>query len=94
MDYGTKCRELREHAISKWLDILKLHSLQSDVGQQILSSCNVEKSMEAKAIVDAVLGVRSPTTAITRANAMLRFLRWAAEDHPDGCPLSEDAAWR
>ena len=94
ISYERKFQELVEQAVGKWLDILKLHSLPSEVGQQILATCNVEKSATAKEIVKSVLGVRSPNTAVTRANSLLKYLRWTAEKLPGHSPLQEECAWR
>ena len=43
VDFDTKMNDLKEQTIGKWLNILKLHSLSSEVGCQILSTRIVEK---------------------------------------------------
>ena len=77
-DFAKKQKRLRELAISKWINILQCHSLGSTVAEQILATCNLEVSEQAAQIVDAVLGVRSSSTAVSRGNALLKYLRWAA----------------
>ena len=67
-----------ELAITKWLCIIQMHMLASSTGRLVL---NLGKgnynSEEARKTVAAVIGIRSPTTAIGRANSLLRYLRWA-----------------
>ncbi len=80
VDFDTKKNDLKEQTIGKWLNILKLHSLSSEVGCQILSTRNVEKTQGAKEVVSSVLGVRSALLeyTITRANSLLRYFPWVA----------------
>ena len=56
--------------------------LSSQVGQQILSQCNLDNVEEGRDIISAVIGTRSSTTAISRANSILRYLRWS-DGHDD-----------
>ena len=65
-------------AVTKWLCIIQLHMLASSTGRLILNLGRDNfNSDEARRTVAAVIGIRSPTTAISRANALLRYLRWA-----------------
>ena len=51
-------------------------------------------SDEARRIVAAVIGIRSPTTAISRANALLRYLRWAVSMFGDiYMAFREESVW-
>ena len=92
-DFDTRQEELRQLAVDKWLCIIRNHTLSSQVGQQILSQFNLDRVDEARNIIDAVVGTRSSTTAISRANAILRYLRWVDEMDESADPQSEDAAW-
>ena len=65
-------------AVTKWLCIIQMHMLASSTGRLVLNLGRDNfNSDEARRIVAAVIGIRSPTTAISRANALLRYLRWA-----------------
>ena len=94
-DFDTRQEELRQLklAVDKWLCIIGNHTLSSQVGQQILSQFNLDRVDEARNIINAVIGTRSATTAISRANAILRYLRWVDETDESADPQSEDAAW-
>ena len=84
-----------EHAITKWLCVLQAYILASSTGRQIVHlGKNMLQSESARQIVRAVIGVRSPTTAINRANCILRFYRWVADvTGPSFHPLSEQLVW-
>ena len=44
--------------------------------------------------IEAIIGVRSRATAISRANALLKFFRWrASATEDDGKPVTEGDAW-
>ena len=92
-DFDTRQEELRQLAVDKWLCIVRNHTLSSQVGQQILSQFNLDRVDEARNIINAVIGTRSSTTAISRANAILRYLRWVNDTDEDADPQTEDAAW-
>ena len=66
------------------------------IGRQITAEAVGEQagSIEFE-IVEAVLGVRSPNTAIARANPILRMLRWLSCNEVSGeVFLSEQQVWR
>ena len=69
--------------------------LASSDGHDIIGLGNMEDQRKgAFQIIEAVIGVRSRTTAITRANALLKFLRWRADNSDnDGKDFSETEAW-
>ena len=69
--------------------------LASSIGHDIIGLGNMEEQRKgAFQIIEAVIGVRSRTTAITRANALLKFLRWRADNSDsDGKDFSETEAW-
>ena len=69
--------------------------LASTVGHDIIGLGNMEDQKKgAFQVIEAVIGVRSRTTAVTRANALLKFLRWRADtSENDGKDFSELEAW-
>lgn len=78
-DFHTRQSELRKLAVDKWLCIVRSYTLSSHLGQLILSQCNLNQIDETREIVSSVIGTRSSTTAIGRANAFLKYLRWVNE---------------
>lgn len=93
-DFHTKQTELRNLAVDKWVCIVRSYTLSSHVGQLILSHCNLDQTAEeAREIVSAVIGARSSTTAISRANSILKYLRWANGRDEVLDPQSEATAW-
>ena len=92
-DFHTRQIELRNLAVDKWLCIVRSYTLSSHVGQLILSQCNLNQIDEAREIVSSVIGTRSSTTAIGRANAVLKYLRWANERDEVLDPQAETTAW-
>ena len=92
-DFDARQEELRQLAVDKWLCIVRNHTLSSQAGQQILSQFNLDRVDEARNIINAVIGTRSSTTAISRANAILRYLRWLNDTDEGADPQTEDAGW-
>ena len=76
--------------LEKWSIIIRSDSRCSKVGKQI--ELSPDSSLE---ILRACMGVKSPSTVVGRANAMLAFLRW----HTIQCspekflPIQESRAW-
>ncbi|CAK8997255.1 Retrovirus-related Pol polyprotein from transposon TNT 1-94, partial [Durusdinium trenchii] len=94
--YEENRTRLYNLAVGKWHSILKSCLIASDVGRKIAAlDEHWTQSQETEEIIRAVLGVRSPTTAISRANAILRFLRWSSEMPSSAdIPYTEDFAWK
>ena len=88
LNHKNKLKLAKEVAVSKWLTIIKLHPSASEIGRQIAAEAVGEQagSIEFE-IVEAVLGVRSPNTAIARANPILRMLRWLSCNEVSGRSL-------
>ena len=83
-------------AVGKWFCIIRVNMLASSVGHDIIGLGNMEDQKKgAFQVIEAVIGVRSRTTAVTiRANALLKFLRWRADtSENDGKKFSELEAW-
>ena len=62
------------------------------MGQLILSQCKLNQIDEAREIVFAVIGTMSSTSAISRANAVLKYLRWSNERDEVLDPQAETTA--
>ena len=96
VNHENKLKLAKEVAVCKWLTVIKLHPNASEIGRQITAEAVGEQagSIEFE-IVEAVLGVRSPNTAIARANPILRMLRWLSCNEVSGeVFLSEQQVWR
>ena len=78
-----------KHAVAKWILFLKSDLSASQVGLQIESDMDA-----AEDIVLAVLGVKSPGTALKRANSVLSYHRWHSTTY-DTCPIPfvESCCW-
>ena len=87
---------LLETAVEKWFCIITVNMLASSTGRDIISFGNMDDQKRgAFETIEAVIGIRSRTTAITRANSLLKFLRWRAEcSDNDGRPFEEQEAWQ
>ena len=88
-------QSILETAVEKWFCVIRVNMLASSIGHDIIGLGNMEEQRKgAFQIIEAVIGVRSRTTAITRANALLKFLRWRADNSDnDGKDFSETEAW-
>ena len=86
---------LLETAVEKWHCVIRVNMLASSTGRAIINCGNIDEQKRAAfETIEAVIGIRSRTTAITRANSFLKFLRWRAElSDNDGKPISEQEAW-
>ena len=78
-----------KHAVAKWILFLKSDLTASQVGKQIESDVD-----SAEDIVLAVLGVKSPSTALKRANSVLSYHRWHSTTY-ENCPIPfvENCCW-
>ena len=76
-------------AIAKLTFFLSVNVDASVVGQQL--AADVE---ERELILDGIMGAKSPSTVIKRANALLAFYRWHATVFAEhGVPFQEKAVW-
>ena len=95
MSFQQQRSNLLETAVEKWHCIIRVNMLASSTGRDIISFGSLEEQKRgAFETIEAVIGVRSRTTAITRANAFLKFLRWRADEGNDGKSFSEHEAWQ
>ena len=88
-------QNLLETAVEKWFSIIRVNMLASSTGRDIINLGSMDEQKKgAFETIEAVIGIRSRTTAITRANSFLKFLRWRAEcSENDGKPFVEQEAW-
>ena len=80
LDYHEARERQREHAIDKWLIVLR-------------RVCAGKAEFHDRDTVRALLGTRAPSTACKRANACLRLLRWA-DSVGSSKVLEEAVIWR
>ena len=80
LDYREARERQREHAIDKWLIVLR-------------RVCASKAEFHDRDTVRALLGARAPSTACKRANACLRLLRWA-DSVGSSKVLEEAVIWR
>ena len=95
-NFLEKRQEDLDLAVDKWFSIIRINLLGSEVGQTIIGhGGNIqEQKLGAYETIEAIIGVRSRTTAISRANALLKFFRWRADfTEDDGKPVTEQSAW-
>ncbi|CAL1147099.1 unnamed protein product [Cladocopium goreaui] len=95
-NFLEKRQEDLDLAVDKWFSIIRINLLGSEVGQTIIGhGGNIqEQKLGAYETIEAIIGVRSRTTAISRANALLNFFRWRADfTEDDGKPVTEQSAW-
>ncbi len=88
--------EKTEMAVTKWLCVLHSYMLASTTGRQVV---HLGKGMEnpgaARQTARSVIGVRPSTIAIGRANSILSFYRWVAEQKDVGFhPFHEEVVWK
>jgi hypothetical protein len=96
MSFQQQRTSLLETAVEKWFCIIRVNMLASSTGRDIISFGNMDDQKRgAFETIEAVIGIRSRTTAITRANSLLKFLRWRAECSDNGGrPFEEQEAWQ
>eukprot|EP00435_Cladocopium_sp_Y103_P023573 s5393_g5.t1 len=90
-----RCERLND-AVEKWLCILLLKPEASETGKLIEQSLEFDLDKSgARKTISAILGVRSKSTAVSRANAILKFLRWreVSLHKRDSQHVSEEDAW-
>ena len=89
-------QSLLETAVEKWFSIVRINMLASSVGHNIIGLGNMENQKKgAFQVIEAVIGIRSRSTAVTRANALIKFFRWRADNSDmDGKDVSEMEAWK
>lgn len=86
--YVVQRSKTMQTAVTKWRFILLLNYEQSDVGTQLAGPGNDE------AILESVIGVKSPNTVLKRANSILMYYRWhASHGEKPFLPFDETDVW-
>ena len=81
--------------IYKWISILKLCHGASSVSEYIFLDDSDESLKANMEVVEAILGVRSAATAISRANVFRKLLSWVIANFPDSTQiLDEYKIWK
>ena len=93
--YVDKKKLELESACTKWISILKLRHGASSVSEHIFlddSDDSLQSNME---VVEAIIGVRSAATAISRANVFRKLLAWVIGNFPESSHiLDEHKIWK
>ena len=63
-------------ALSKWVSIFSMLEAPGPVGMQASRAMSQEGPAARDEVIRDVLGLKSPQTAVKRANALLRVFRW------------------
>lgn len=94
--FNTVQAKLHMSAVNKFLVALRHNLKSSTTGTHILAlGSEMEQAAGASAIVEAILGTRSPATLMKRANSLLSYLRWFDRaGFLDIEPFSEECIWR
>ena len=95
-DYSCKMADLSRRAGDKWLSLLVMDLQASEVGRNLATLGDLEAHRdEVLEIISAVIGVRSCNTAVTRANSILKFLKFILQEFPNvGNPFQETLVWK
>ena len=95
-DYSCKLADLSRRACDKWLSILVMDLQASEVGRNLATLGDLDAHRdEVLEIISAVIGVRSCNTAVTRANSILKFLKFILQEFPSvGNPFQENLVWK
>ena len=84
-----------ESACSRWLTILKLCPNSSTTSRLLHMDDLSENLSEDIEIIKAIIGVRSPSTALSRANMVRKYLTWVFEKYPHvDRPFCESLLWQ
>ena len=85
-----------ESACKKWITVLTMCPSDSVVGAQ-LEACLEDYEPEAsrKSVLMSVIGIKSPSTAVSRANVLTKYLEWVYSCQPGiEKPFQESLVWR
>ena len=90
MESEMRVEKDMQAAVVKWSIIIRSNSKASAIGLQI-----EQDPLNDLRTIRASMGVKSPNTVLSRANAMLAYMRWHTIEHPlvDFLPMREEHAW-
>ena len=63
-------------AIDKWIQVFEVLGFPWQMGEALDSELHFEEAAEQGMVLRDALGVKSPRTAVKRAQTLLQFLRW------------------
>ena len=90
---SDKRKKILESACFKWMTLLEFDR-SSVVSQKIMEHLESDGS-DVYNIVEAVIGVKSPYTAMSRANSLLAYVRWVLNVFPSAEYIfQEDLVWQ
>ena len=93
--YVDKKKLELESACTKWISILKLCHGASSVSEHIFMDDSDESLNSNMEVVEAIIGVRSAATAISRANVFRKLLAWVIGNFPESSQtLDEHKVWK
>ena len=76
-DYIEQQQQLRASALCKWESIFCIVDYQGPIGEAISNAANhIDSVLHPHEILRDVFGVKSPTTVLKRASALLAFFHW------------------
>ena len=76
--YDQKRQDTFDEACRKWSLLLRLNPLASSAGRFLQEADDRDRTgEEAKAILNAMFGNKSPNSALLRADCMMRYCDWA-----------------
>ena len=93
--YVDKKKLELESGCTKWISILKLCHGASSVSEHIFMDDSDESLNSNMEVVEAIIGVRSATTAISRAHVFRKLLAWVIGNFPESSQtLDEHKVWK
>ena len=93
MSETSKRKKILESACFKWMTLLEFDQ-SSTVSQKIMEHFDSDGS-DVYNIVEAVIGVKSPYTAMSRANSLLAYVKWVLNVFPSAESIfQEDLVWQ
>ena len=89
-----KKKLVMESACRRWLSILSWCQSCSTVSKHLTFNDAPQDVCSDMEVVQAIIGVRSPSTALSRANVVRKFLAWVFDKHPHvDLPFCESLVW-
>jgi len=79
-------RKLWLHALYKWQQVFEILSYPGAVGKALLQEQLETDPDERSAVLRDSLGIKSPRTAIKRAQTLLQYFSWLQMHVPDWSP--------
>ena len=95
VSYTDKKKLELSRACAKWLSILELCPGASSVSSHLQSDDSDGAAKSNVEVVESIIGVRSASTASSRANVLRKLLEWVFVNFPsEPNPLAESLVWQ